>query len=234
MALNYALVKNKFGEGYTAIAYPSGKSINQEELIDRIADRGSTLTKTDLVAVFNIANEELTKAAEKGETINLPLLNSSFSISGIFDSPMDSFDGTRHKLNLNLTKGMLMREAEKKVKLEKTNTTAPLPNILEVFDFKSGTVNDRLTPDGVVEARGFNLKIEGDDPACGLWFVSENGQEQIKAEIFIENKPAKVTAFIPNLNPGKWQLKLATQFSTGGIVLKTPKTFVYPVNLEVI
>ena len=48
------------------------------------------------------------------------------------------------------------------------------------------------------------------------------------------NKPSKVTAFIPGLSPGNWQLKLVTQFSTGGVTLKTPKTFVFPVNLKVI
>ena len=233
MKLDYALVKNKFGEGFTAITYP-GKSINQNELIDRITDRGTTITKTDLLAALNIAFDELSKAVARGETINMPLFNSSFSISGVFESPLDSFDGNRHKLNLNLTKGVLLREAEKKVCLEKTNTVAPLPHILEVMDFKSGTINDRLTPDGVVEARGFNLKIDGDDQTCGLWFVSENGQQNIKSEIFIENKPAKITAFIPILSVGNWQVKVVTQFSGGGVFLKTPKTFVYPVNLKVI
>ena len=211
-----------------------GKSLNIDELINRILDRGTTLTKTDLLAVFHIANEEVAKASAKGETINLPLFNTSFSISGVYDSALDTFDGNRHKLNLNLTKGVLLREAEKQVKLVKTTTVAPLPNIMEVMDFKSGTVNDRLTPDGVVEARGFNLKIDGDDPACGLWFVSEDGQQQLKSEIFIDNKPAKVTAFIPILSTGNWQLKVVTQFSNSGVALKTPKTFVYPVYLKVI
>ena len=230
---NYGLIKNTFGDGFTAIVYPE-KTLNTERLLDIMVDKGTTLTKTDLVAVFNIINEEVTKASERGEAINLPLFNTSFSISGVFDSPLDSFDGNRHKLNLNLTKGVLLRAAEKKVKLEKTNIVAPLPQIMEVIDFKSGTVNDRLTPDGVVEARGFNLKIEGDDPACGLWFVNESGT-QLKSEIFIENKPSKVTAFVPAaLTPGVWQLKVITQHSSGGGSLKTPKIFVYPMDLRVV
>ena len=163
MILDYTLIQNKFGESFTAIVYP-GKSLSQDELINRMTERGTTITKTDLLATFNLANEEISKAAANGEAINLPLINTSFSISCVFDSPMDAFDGNRHKLNLNITKGVLLREAEKKVKLQKTITAAPLPNIMEVMDFKSGTVNDRLTPDGVVEARGFNLKIDGDDP----------------------------------------------------------------------
>jgi len=232
MALDYALVENKFGEGFTAIACP-GRSLTRDELIDRMTARGTTITKTDLLAVFNLADEEISKAAANGESINLPLLNTSFSLSGVYDSAMDVFDGNRHKLNLNLTKGVLLREAEKKVKLVKTSAVAPLPNIMEVKDFRSGTVNDRLTPDGVVEARGFNLKIDGDDPACGLWFVSEDGLQQMKAEIFIENKPSKITAFIPGLSLGAWQIRVVTQHTGSGRLLKTPKVFTYPKSLTV-
>ena len=119
------------------------------------------------------------------------------------------------------------------LKFDKTNTAAPLPQIQEVRDSVSGAVNELLTAGGVIEVRGYNLKIDGDDPSCGLWFVRDDGQ-QLKAEIFIENKPAKVTAFIPDLSPGNWQLKLVTQFSGGGVFLKTPKTFVYPMNLKVV
>jgi len=43
-----------------------------------------------------------------------------------------------HKINLNLTKGALPREAEKNMKLVITNKVAPLPKIQEVKDSVSG------------------------------------------------------------------------------------------------
>jgi hypothetical protein len=46
--------------------------------------RGTLLTKTDIIAVFPIL--------PAGSTVNLPLFNTSFSISGVFDSPLDNFD----------------------------------------------------------------------------------------------------------------------------------------------
>ena len=143
------------------------------------------------------------------------------------------FDGNRHKLNINLTKGSLFREAEKNVKFEKTNTPVPLPQIQEVKDSVSGTVNERLTARGVVEVRGYNLKIDGDDPTCGLWFVSAGGQET-RAEVIIENKPSRIIAMIPALSGGNYQVKVVTQYSGGGKFLLIPKIFVYPKNLLVI
>jgi hypothetical protein len=185
-----------------------------------------------LKAALNLKNETIAEGAERGDTFTLPLMNISFSISGVFDGPLDTFDPNRHKLNINLTKGVLLREAEKKVKLVKTNKPAPLPQIQEVKDSVSGAVNDRLTAGGVVELRGYSLKIEGDSPACGLWFVAEGGQET-KAVTVIENKPSRILAMIPVLSAGNYQMKVVTQFSGGGRFLLNPKIFVYPKTLTV-
>ena len=234
MALKYALVENLLTErpdDYSAITYPVA-SIDKEGVIERITKRGTTLTKTDVMAVLNALEEVVVDALEQGYTINLPLFNTSFSISGVFESPMDSFDGNRHKLNINLTKGILLRETEKRVKAEKTGVTSPLPQIQEVKDCISGVVNDRMTANGVIEVRGYNLKIEGDDKSCGLWFVAEDGKET-KADIIIENKPSRIMAMIPELKGGTYQIKVVSQFSGGGKFLKLPKTFTYPKSLQI-
>jgi hypothetical protein len=234
MALKYALVENLLTErpdDYSAIAYPLA-SLDMEAIITRMLQRGTSLTRTDILAVMNGFNETVEEALLQGYTLTLPLFNTSFSISGVFESPLDTFDGNRHKLNINLTKGVKLRNAEKNVKFEKTNTAAPLPQIQEVKDSVSGRVNERLTPGGVVELRGYNLKIEGDNPACGLWFVAANGQET-KAATIIENKPSKILAMIPALSAGAYQVKVATQYANGVKLLKTPKIFVYPKTLSV-
>jgi hypothetical protein len=234
MNVKYYLVENLLTErpdDYQA-QVTSTASLDREAVIDRILKRGSLLTRTDILAVMNGIEETVADALLEGCTLNLPLFNTSFSISGIFDSPMDSFDGNRHKLNINLTKGTLLRETEKKIRLEKTAAHAPHPTIQEVKDSISGIVNEKLTAGGVVEIRGYNLRIEGDDPTCGLWFVGEDSTET-KASVIIENKPAKVMAMIPLLPAGKYQIKTVTQYSNGVRLLKTPKIFSFPKMLTV-
>jgi hypothetical protein len=208
-------------------------SIDREGLITRLLKRGTLLTRTDVLAVMNGMEEVIADVHLEGYTVNLPLFNTSFSISGVFEGSMDSFDGNRHKLNINVSKGTLLRDAEKKVKFEKTNVPSPLPQIQEVRDSVSGAMNDRLTSKGVIEVRGYNLKIDGNDPACGLWFVSETGEET-KAVVIIENKPSKILAMIPELATGNYQVKVVTQYANGVKLLKTPKLFIYPKNLAAI
>ena len=236
--VKYYLTENLLTErpnDYTAVAVAM-TSLDKEGLITEIMDKGSTLTRTDVVAVFNAMEEVIRKASLNGISINLSLFNTSFSISGVFEGTEDMFDENRHKFNINVTKGVLLREAEKNTKCEKTHAPAAPLQIREVKDTISGKVNECLTARGVVEVRGYNIKIEGEDPACGLWFVAENGATA-KAEAFVENKPSKVFAIIPNLDAanGAYKVKIVTQSSGGGgVLLKTARIFMFPKNLTII
>lgn len=236
--LKYSLAENLLTErpdDYAAQPH-SAASLDKEALISRMLQRGTLLTRTDIIAVLNGMEETVAEALTEGCTVNLPLFNTSFSISGVFEGPLDSFDGSRHKLNINLTKGSLLREAERGVKLEKTNPTggASLPNVQEVKDSVSGALNERLTSGGVVELRGYHLKVEGDDPAVGLWFVPEGGGAELKAQVLVENKPSKIIALLPALPAGSYRVKVVTQYmSGGGKQLKAPKAFVFPKPLTV-
>ena len=233
--LKYSLVENLLTErpdDYSAQTHNLA-SLDKEAIITRMLNRGTLLTRTDIVAVLNNFEETINEVHLEGYVVTLPLFNTSTSISGVFESPLDSFDGNRHKLNINLTKGAVLRNTEKNVKFEKTNTAAPLPNIQEVKDSLSGTVNEKLTSKGVIELRGYNLKIDGDDPTCGLWIMDADTGEETKCEVFVDNKPSKIIAVLPALPNGSYLVKVVSQYNNGGKFLKTPKQCIYPKPLMV-
>lgn len=232
--LEYSLVENQMTErpdDYSAQTHATG-SLDKEAIIARMLNRGTLLTRTDILAVLNNLEETIVDALLEGYLINLPLFNISFSISGVFESLMDNFDGNRHKLNINLTKGVLLRNTEKEVQFQKVLATLPQPQIQEIKDSVSGVVNEKLTANGVVEVRGYNLKIDGEDQTCGLWFVHDNGDET-KAEVIIENKPSKIIAMIPALANGNYRIKVVTQHTGSGTLLKSPRVFTYMKTLTV-
>jgi len=230
--LKYSLIENVLinsQNDYLARTKVS-KRYDKDKFIKRLLEKGTLVTETDAVAVLNAIENTIVEILEEGGTLNLPLFNTSFSISGVFNSPHDSFDVKRHKLNINLTKGTLLCSVEKRIMFEKANAIMPQPNIVEVRDTISGKVNKILTSGGIVEVRGYNIKIAGDDPACGLWFVG-NGSV-VKADRLAVNKPTTVIATIPHLAEGEYQLKVITQSSPSKI-LKKPKVFLYPILLKV-
>jgi hypothetical protein len=234
--VNYYLSENPLLEravGLTATATAVG-SLNKEEIISRALRLGTTFTRTDLIAAFNLIEETVINASLEGYQVNLPLFGTSFSISGLFDNMTDTFDEKRHKLNIKLSGGVLLREAGKQIKPVKKHKPIVRPKIEEVKDSSSEKVNECLTVRGLVKVSGYNIKIDGTDPSCGLWFVAENGAE-VKAQTIIENEPKKIYAMVPELDAGNgtYQVKIVTQY-TGSNLVKTPKVCVYHEHLTVI
>ena len=51
-----------------------------DDIIDRMVKRGTTVTRTDLVAIMQLYTEECSFIVEEGGTLNTPLINTSMSI----------------------------------------------------------------------------------------------------------------------------------------------------------
>jgi hypothetical protein len=227
MALDYSLHQNVLVKGkdeYAAYTHVK-KTHDEESLIAYMLSLGTTVTRTDIVAVFDLEERAVSSLTDEGESIHRPLYHTSFSITGKFDSMTDTFDPARHHLNVKINDGSLLLTAEKSVKLTKVVPAQHLPLILEVRDSKSKKIDEILTSGGVVELLGSNIKIDGDDPSIGLYFVPTTGAE-LKSETIVTNKPSSVIATIPALAPGTYKIRLSTQFS-GGKTVKDVRTTTY-------
>ena len=200
------------------------RSYTLDEIIDLMMDKGTTLTRADVAATLQVYGEVVSAIIKDGSAVNTPLMNTSMSISGVFDGANDSFDKKRHTVNLNITAGTLLRDAVTKVKCEKTEGASTDPYITEVTDIVSGKVNEVLTKGGVVQLVGSRLKFDAKDAAQGIFFVPETGNP-VRASVIAENKPARVMAIIPaDLAAGMYYIKVRTKIAEGGKALKNLKT----------
>ena len=200
------------------------RSYTLDEIIDLMMEKGSTLTRADVAATLQVYGEVVSAIIKDGSAVNTPLMNTSMSISGVFDGANDSFDKKRHTVNLNITAGTLLRDAVTKVKCEKTEGASTDPYITEVTDIVTGTANTTLTKGGVVQLVGARLKFDAKDAAQGIFFVPETG-EAVRAAVIAENKPARLMAIIPaDLAAGTYYIEVRTKIDMGGKKLKTHKT----------
>ena len=200
------------------------RSYTLDEIIDLMMEKGTTLTRADVAATLQVYGEVVSAIIKDGSAVNTPLMNTSMSISGVFDGANDSFDKKRHTVNLNITAGTLLRDAVTKVKCEKTEGVSTDPYITEVTDIVTGTVNTTLTKGGVVQLVGSRLKFDVKDTAQGIFFVPETG-EAVRAAVIAENKPARLMAIIPaDLAAGTYYIEVRTKILEGNKSGKTLKT----------
>ena len=200
------------------------RSYTLDEIIDLMMEKGTTLTRADVAATLQVYGEVISAIIKDGSAVNTPLMNTSMSISGVFDGANDSFDKKRHTVNLNITAGTLLRDAVTKVKCEKTEGVSTDPYITEVTDIVTGTVNTTLTKGGVVQLVGSRLKFDAKDTAQGIFFVPETGNP-VRAAVIAENKPARLMAIIPaDLAAGNYYIEVRTKILEGNKYGKTLKT----------
>ena len=200
------------------------RSYTLDEIINLMMEKGTTLTRADVAATLQVYGEVVSAIIKDGSAVNTPLMNTSMSISGVFDGANDSFDKKRHTVNLNITAGTLLRDAVTKVKCEKTEGASTDPYITEVTDIVTGTANTTLTKGGVVQLVGARLKFDAKDAAQGIFFVPETG-EAVRAAVIAENKPARLMAIIPaDLAAGTYYIEVRTKILEGNKSGKTLKT----------
>ena len=200
------------------------RSYTLDEIIDLMMDKGTTITRADVAATLQVYGEVVSAIIKDGSAVNTPLMNTSMSISGVFDGANDSFDKKRHTVNLNITAGTLLRDAVTKVKCEKTEGVSTDPYITEVTDIVTGTVNTTLSKGGVVQLVGSRLKCDAKDAVQGIFFVPETG-EAVRAAVIAENKPARLMAIIPaGLKAGTYYIEVRTKILEGNKSGKTLKT----------
>lgn len=99
----------------------------------------------------------------------------------------------------------LIRAFEHHVQFEEVPTATVNPIFLSVKDVDSGTVNNRLTPGGMVGLRGRDLKFNPLAEDEGIFLLPTNGQggNVIKMTKFLDNSHSRLSFSVPtDLAPG--------------------------------
>ncbi|MCH5291643.1 MAG: hypothetical protein J1D88_07830, partial [Treponema sp.] len=84
---------------------------SQPAVAHRVCHSVSTRSVRHIAAYQKLEVEVYKDIIANGGHLNTPLINTSFSITGVFANMADSFDKTRHAVKLNVNAGSALREA---------------------------------------------------------------------------------------------------------------------------
>jgi hypothetical protein len=88
---------------------------------------------------------------------------------------------------------------------------------------------------GLFTLRGDKIKIDGDDPGTGMFFVdADNPGSAVKATNLNQNDPSTLRGLVPDGTDFlKCRIEVRTQFTgSGSTLLKNPRTIISPFILE--
>jgi hypothetical protein len=187
---------------------------------------GADINASAMEHAVELFHKEMAYRLCDGFSVNTSWYNASTHIKGVFASPTEGFDPEKHTVAVEFRQGAELRRELGMVGVNILGKAESGFVIAEVVDLRTGSVNDLLTPGRNAKITGGKLKVEGDDPSCGVYFVNEADGSRTKVDgaDIVENQNARILIIIPPLAAGSWRLEVTTQYMGGGKLLKAPRT----------
>ena len=217
MSIHYALFENHLTsdpDDYAAQVKITG-SADLEALAERMIDQGSTVTKPDILAVL----EDTIKATESclldGYRVQLGGLCELFPrIKGVFNGITDTFDASRHRVDVGANPGARVRKTVRVgATVTKIETIKPAPALLEYVDLGSGETNGTITSGNIGTINGHRLKFHPERDDEGIYFVNIDSAVEVKLTAIQRNKPGQLVFLTPTVPGGQYYLEVRTRFS---------------------
>lgn len=204
----------------------SERSLNVKQICEAAVNRGGAdVTAPAMEHATELFLKEMAYQLCDGYSVNTGYFTAGTQIRGVFDSPSEKFSPEKHTILFQFNQGEKLRAEISNIEINILGVADAAAMILQVTDVKSGTVNDLLTPGRNLKISGSKIKITGDNPANGIFFVNSttNDRFAVEASDIVNNNPAEVLIVIPALAAGTYRLEIVTQFS-GSTLLKEPRT----------
>jgi hypothetical protein len=213
----------------------SERSLTIRNICDMaVARGGADVSAASMEHSVNLFLKEMSYQLCDGYSVNTGYFTAGAHLKGVFNAPDEPFNPQKHTLLFDFHQGELLRKELQTVDVLIQGVADASLSIPQVTDAKTGSVNDLLTPNYNLIISGHKLKIVGEDPSVGIYFIDENN-DRIKvdpADIVINN-PSELLIRIPELRPGAYKLEVMTQFTGSNIFLKQARTSVFDKTLTV-
>jgi len=216
--ISYGLYKNLLqnGKGYYRAQVQPVRSCGLDEVIERMIQHGSTLTKQDVMAVLDEFFDTVELLVLEGNNVVTPLANFSVSIKGNFTSTDDSFDSSRHQIEPIVNPNQALRRLIKsKAQVQQQQASRPMPQPEEYLNPNNNeTSPDQLVPGGGAIVRGHQLQFDPVDPEQGIYLANGDGSST-RAEVILRNTNRELSFLVPaGLHPGTYTVEVRVRYGS--------------------
>ena len=215
MPIRYALLDNRLtpdpDDRYAQVR--PARSVGLDEVAERIAGSGSTLTRVDVESVLSSLQDAIVGLLAEGANVNLPFANFGVRIQGSFADDEDRFDAARHTVLPRVSPGANLRQALRAgVSVEKVATERPAPALLHYVDVNTSERDGALTPGGFGRVTGSRLAFAAAAADQGVFFVDTDDGAETRVEVVGQNTPAQLQFLVPELAAGDYRVEVRAAF----------------------
>jgi len=192
----------------------SERTVSVSQICQSAVSRGrADISASVMEHASELFLEEMAYLLCEGYSVNTEYFTASAGIHGVFGSASETFSKDRHNVIFIFHQGEKLRVAIQDIEVDILGLATPASAILQVTDVKSGSVNDLLTPGRNLSIVGTQIKIMGNDPERGIYFIDTVAQTKTMVPAFdiVSNNPYELIVVIPSLPAGKYHLEVITR-----------------------
>jgi len=129
--------------------------VYQEELVEEMLKKNTSLTRQDILAVISLMKESLMEKIHRGYAVHTELFRAGTSIKGDFKSLSDKFDPEKHRLCFSMKAPLdLQKEIESQAAVQQVRQEKQQPLIRSIYRFEENRSSHRFLPGDLVEIHG--------------------------------------------------------------------------------
>jgi hypothetical protein len=224
------------GAEKTFIARTSSEaSVTVEDICAAMKNRGGYEgSYEDAVQTVRHFHIEMAYQLCDGFSVNTGYYSIHPNIGGTFQSEKEGHDPKAHPVTFRFHSLKALRDLSDDIDVIIEGYADTQGDIAEFIDYDEDSVNTLYAPGDQFAILGNKIKIAGEDPACGVFFVPVDDQSKaVKVSRIAENYPSKITGIAPQTNYQHNRIEVRTQFAgAGDKFLKTPRIIISGFVLE--
>jgi len=213
----------------------SERTLDVSDVCKSAATRGGASSSPETMEHnVNLFLKEMGYQLSDGYSVNTGYFTATTLIKGVFNSPSETFNPDKHSIIFQFNQGETLRKELPGIQVDILGVAESSIAVAQVTDVKTGSINDRLTPARNLKIKGYKLKVAGENPAVGIYFVNQTTGERtaVEASDMVTNNPSELIIVTPYLAPGTYTLEVTSQFG-GATLLKEPRTCTFDKMLTV-
>jgi len=214
----------------------SERSLSITDVCKSAVSRGGASTSAETMEHnVNLFLKEMSYQLSDGFSVNTGYFTASTLIKGVFNSPGETFNTAKHSIIFQFNQGDTLRKELPGIEVDILGVADSSISVAQVTDVKTGSVNDLLTPNRNLKIKGYKLKLTGDNPNVGVYFVNQTTSERSKVadDDIVTNNPSELVIVTPALAIGMYTLEVTSQYSGSSTALKDPRTSAFEKILTV-
>ena len=178
--------------------------------------------------------DEVAYQLADGYCVNMKYFSVYPNINGTFNSEKDAHDNKQNPVDFRFRILLPLRDLARDIKVEITGLADGNAYIDEFIDRDEESVNGIYVPGDMFCIYGNKIKIAGDNPDCGVYFVPvDDPSKAVKVKRIGENEASMITGIAPDTQYLLNRIEIRTQYANSKTTfLKKPRSIVSRFVLE--